>query len=128
MRSFSVKSVRARLGEPLVTLLSLVRDTQTLGGKRNSPSDSCGRGRGKEKERRHEDRSKESEDEKNGGSKDSKTKTGTLSKSEVCRRCGDSGHKMVKCPDQICSVCGGKGHAPEINLCQCRLGLCVPSH
>ena len=46
--------------------------------------------------------------------KDGRTKTGTSFKSEACKRCGDSGLKTVKCPDQGCGVCGGKGHAPEI--------------
>ena len=31
-----------------------------------------------------------------------------------CKRCGETGHKSVRCPDQVCNVCGGKGHAPEI--------------
>lgn len=34
----------------------------------------------------------------------------------MCERCGDSGHKTVKYPDQVCGVCGGKGHAVEIPL------------
>ena len=24
-----------------------------------------------------------------------------------CKRCGETGHKSVRCPDQICGVCGG---------------------
>ena len=31
-----------------------------------------------------------------------------------CKRCGETGHKSVRCPDQICGVCGGKGHSAEV--------------
>ena len=31
-----------------------------------------------------------------------------------CKRCGETGHKSVRCPDQVWNVYGGKGHAPEI--------------
>ena len=31
-----------------------------------------------------------------------------------CKHCGETGHKFVCCPDQVCNVCSGKGHAPEI--------------
>ena len=27
-----------------------------------------------------------------------------------CSRCGEAGQKTVRCPGQVCSVCGGKGH------------------
>ena len=32
----------------------------------------------------------------------------------MCKRCGDDGQKTVRCPDQLCGVCGGKGHVAEI--------------
>ena len=31
-----------------------------------------------------------------------------------CKRCGDVGHKAVRCLRQLCGVCGGKGHADDI--------------
>ena len=31
-----------------------------------------------------------------------------------CKSCGDVGHKAVRCPGQLCGVCGGKGHAAYI--------------
>ena len=31
-----------------------------------------------------------------------------------CKRCGDVGHKAVRCPGKLCGVCGGKGHADDI--------------
>ena len=31
-----------------------------------------------------------------------------------CSRCGEAGHKTVRCPGQVCSVCGGKGHSAKI--------------
>ena len=31
-----------------------------------------------------------------------------------CNRCGEAGHKTVRCPEQVCSVCGGKGHSAKI--------------
>lgn len=76
---------------------------EKVGGKRNNPSDSRARGRGREREKEkglgNEDRDKESDNDR--------IKTGS-------KRCGDSGHKRVKCPDQVCGVCGGKGQATKI--------------
>lgn len=31
-----------------------------------------------------------------------------------CKRCDAMGHKRVRCPDQVCSVCGGKGHVTAL--------------
>ena len=31
-----------------------------------------------------------------------------------CNRCGEVGHRTVRCPGQVCSVCGGKGHSAKI--------------
>ena len=31
-----------------------------------------------------------------------------------CNRCGEVGHKMVRRPGQMCSICGGKGHSAKI--------------
>ena len=36
------------------------------------------------------------------------------SDSVKCKRCGKTGHKSVRCPGQVCGVCGGKGHSAEI--------------
>ena len=32
----------------------------------------------------------------------------------MCNRFGEAGHKTVRCPGQVCSVCGGKGHSAKI--------------
>ena len=31
-----------------------------------------------------------------------------------CNRCGEAGHKTVRCPGQVCSVYGGKGHSAKL--------------
>ena len=31
-----------------------------------------------------------------------------------CKRSGETGQKFVRCPNQVCNVCSGKGHAPGI--------------
>ena len=31
-----------------------------------------------------------------------------------CNRCGEVGHKTMRCPGQVCSVCGGKRHSAKI--------------
>ena len=45
-----------------------------------------------------------------GGGKADREKGGNAK----CKRCGETGHKSVRCPDQICGVCGGKGHSAEV--------------
>ena len=30
-----------------------------------------------------------------------------------CNRCGEVGHRTVRCPGQVCSVCGGKDHSAK---------------
>ena len=32
----------------------------------------------------------------------------------MCNRCGEVGHKTVRCPGQVYNVCGGKGHSAKI--------------
>ena len=39
-----------------------------------------------------------------------------------CNRCGEIGHITVRCPGQVCSVCGGKSH--EAKYVQRRHRLC----
>ena len=34
--------------------------------------------------------------------------------SAKCKRYGETGHKSVRCPDQICGVCDGKSHSAEV--------------
>ena len=31
-----------------------------------------------------------------------------------CNRCGEVGHNTVRCPRQVCSVSGGKGHSAKV--------------
>ena len=38
----------------------------------------------------------------------------TKIKGAKCKRCGETEHKPVRCPDQICGVCGGKSHSVEV--------------
>ena len=45
-----------------------------------------------------------------GGGKADREKGGIAK----CKRCGETGHKSIRCPDQICGVCGGKGHSAEV--------------
>ena len=40
--------------------------------------------------------------------------TGKYGGNVKCKRFGETGHKSVRCPDQICGVCGGKGHSGEV--------------
>ena len=35
-------------------------------------------------------------------------------KSTKFKRYGKTGHKPVRCLDQVCGVCGGKGHSAEV--------------
>ena len=64
----------------------------------------------------------------NGGEKDGEKKDGQTTNSNAsdgnvdggkgdnarCNRCGEVGHKTVRCSGQVCSVCGGKGHSAKI--------------
>ena len=82
-------------------------------------SSSSTRGRGKGREGRGRGGRRKSYDGENnqqkvassrdGGGKADKEKGGNAK----CKRCGETGHKSVRCPEQICSVCGGKGHSAE---------------
>ena len=116
MEFFGIKSVRTRQGKTLVVMFSsLVRETKRLAGNvicRTPVDAGADMGVGKEK---------------SVGTKNVE-RTGTPSKSELCKRCGDSGHTAVKCPDQVCGVCGGKGHAPEICGNVVSVFLCQTTH
>ena len=61
--------------------------------------------------------------EKGGEKKDGKTTNINDSDGNVdddkegnarCNRYGEVGHKTVRCPGQVCSVCGGKGYSAKI--------------
>ena len=81
-------------------------------------SSARGRGKGREGRGRGGRRNyKDGEEEQQkvassraGGGKADREKGG----SAKCKRCGETGHKSVRCPDQICCVCGGKGHSAEV--------------
>ena len=64
-----------------------------------------GMGRGKDRGRGRGGRKQGSDSDKSGDPKDDSVKG---------KRCGDVGHKAVRCPGQLCGVCGGKGHADDI--------------
>ena len=51
---------------------------------------------------------------------------GAMVTRSMAKRYGDVGHKAVRCPGQLCGVCGGKGHAADI-CANAVLGLCVLS-
>ena len=68
-----------------------------------------GKGRGEHKTRGEEKQDKGSGGKPDGGKPDSSQGT-----SAKCERCGEAGPMTVRCPDQICGVCGGKGHSAEI--------------
>ena len=89
-----------------------------LGGKHYSSSSARGRGKGRESHRRGGRRShKDGEEEQQkaasgrarGGKADRENGVSTKGK-----RCGEMGHKSVRCPIQICDVCGGKCHSTEV--------------
>ena len=61
--------------------------------------------------------------EKGGEKKDGQTTNINASDGNVdggkgdsarCNRCGEAGHKTVRCPGPVCSVCGGKDHSAKI--------------
>ena len=87
------------------------------GGKSYSSSSVRGRGKGREgrgRGGRREPNDGEDDQEKvasssAGGGKSDREKVDNAK----CKRCGETGHKSVHCPDQICGVCGGKGHSAE---------------
>ena len=89
-----------------------------LGGKHYSSSSARGRGKGREGRGRGGHRYyKDIEEEQQkvtssraGGGKADREKGG----SAKCKRCGETGHKSVRCPDQICGVYCGKGHSAEV--------------
>lgn len=91
---------RAGLEGVLVTPLLPILDTGSFGGKCHHPSGARGRGR---KEHNHE-----SEGEKGGGKDDDKRQVLFVSANEKCKRCGEAGHRTMKCLDQVCDVCGRK--------------------
>ena len=84
------------------------------GGKNYSSSSTRGRGKGREGRgrggRRRKDDQQKMSSSRDGGSKADREKGG----SAKCKRCGETGHKSVRCPDQICGVCGGKVHSAEV--------------
>ena len=88
-----------------------------LGGIYYSSSSAQGRGKGRDSRgwggrRNYKDGQEEQEKAASGiagGEKADKDKRS----SKKCKRCGETGHKSVRCPDQMCGVCGCKGHSTE---------------
>ena len=85
-------------------------------GRRNGGkyySSSSAQGRGKEREGRGrggrrkyndgEDDQQKGASSRAGGGKADRKKGGNAK----CKRCGETGHKSVRFPDQICGMCGG---------------------
>ena len=89
-----------------------------LGGKYYSSSSTRGRGKGREGRGRGGRRNNKGGEEEQqtaasgraGGGKADKDK----GNSTKCKRCGETEHKSVRCPDQICGMCGGEGHPAEV--------------
>ena len=90
------------------------------GGRLSGKYYSSSRGRGKGREgrgrggrRKHndgeDDQQKVASSTAGGGKAD-----GEKGGNAKCKRCGETGHKSVRCPDQICGVCGGKDHSAEV--------------
>ena len=61
--------------------------------------------------------------DKSGEKKDGQTTNTNASDGNVddgkggnarCNSCGEVGHKTVRCPGQVCSVCGGKGRSAKV--------------
>ena len=85
-------------------------------GNRNTPRGATSRGiqgRGGRGDRCQGGNGREN-DYKSDDTKDGNRKVDSSPASVECKRCGDDGHKPVRCPGQRCGVCGGRGHAAEI--------------
>ena len=97
---------------------AFVADAGGRYGGKNSSSSTRGRGKGREgrgrggrrKPNDGEDDQQKMASSRDGGGKAVREKGG----SAKCKRCGETGHKSVRCPDKICGVCGGKGHSAEV--------------
>ena len=89
-----------------------------LGGKSYSSSSARGRvkgkeGRGRGGRRNHKDGEEEQQkaaSSRAAGDKADKDK----GSSAEWKNGGETVHKSVRCPDQVCGVCGGKGHSAEV--------------
>ena len=90
-----------------------------LSGKRYSSSSARGRGKrqggrsrgGRRNHKDGEDREQhKATSGKAGGGRADRAK----GNSAQCKRCGETGHKSGCCHDQVCGVCGGKGHLVEV--------------
>ena len=97
---------------------------ERLGGKHYSPSSARGRGKGREVRgqggrRNHKDGEKEQHKTVSGKAGGGRAE----GNSAKCKRCGETGNKPVRCLDQICGVCGGKGHSAEV----CANGVTIPA-
>lgn len=82
------------------------------GGKCYSSSRSRGRekGRGGEGRGGHRNRgNSEKQDKGIGGKANGGKSDNSIGDSAKCKRCGETGHKTVQYPIQVCGVCGRKG-------------------
>jgi hypothetical protein len=93
---------------------AFVADAGGRHGGKNSPPSARGRGKGRgrggRRKRDGEDDQQKVASSRTDGARADSGKGGNVK----CKRCGETGHKSVRCPDQICGVCGGKGHSAEV--------------
>ena len=93
---------------------AFVADAGARHGGKNSPPSARGRGKGRgrggRRKRDGEDDQQKVASSRTDGARADSEKGGNVK----CKRCGETGHKSVRCPDQICGVCGGKGHSAEV--------------
>ena len=90
-----------------------------LGRKHHSSSSARGRGKGREGRgrggrRNHKDGEEEEPHKAASGKAGGGRADSAKGNSAKCKRCGETGSKSVSCPDQVCGVCGGKGHKAEV--------------
>ena len=91
------------------------------GGLTGHYSSSSARGRGKGREgrgrggrRNHKDGVEEEQHKAASGKAGGGRANSAKENSAECKQCGETGHKSVRCPDQVCGVCSGKYHSAEI--------------
>ena len=89
------------------------------GGKRYSSSGARCRGKGRGGRgrgwyRNYNDEEEEKQHKATSGNARGGEAHNTKGDSAKCKRCGETGHKSVCCPDHVCGVYGGKGNSTKI--------------
>ena len=84
---------------------------ESLGGKHYSSSSARDRGKGQRRRdwtghRNHKDEEEVEQHKAIGGKAGGGKADNTKGDSAKCKRCVETGHKSLRCPDQICGVCG----------------------